>query len=482
MKKIISPTRIIKIIFISLTAIGFSLSCTDNPVVPSGSAVIEGKVVESVNQRPLSDVLVRSNLFAENASTDEEGKYSIEISLSDSVTRILSLIFSKEGYADQIISALAVKQGQLTVAPNAIMTKSSGPVGNSGSAANIVLVTIETSNIFVKGSGADETSDITFEVRDKQGIPMDQQHQENVLFRIEGGPNGGEFLSPDTVQTDNLGRVVTTLNSGTKAGALQIIAEIEGKAIFSAPVPISIHGGLPDLAHFSLGVENLNFAGYNLLGLENKVTVIVGDKFSNPVPPGTSVQFQSTGGIIAGSGLTDELGRATVILTSADPRPQGVQFSTLRRINPQSLPAYFAQPGYALVTAQTVSESQQNIYAEGIVLFSGISQISSVTPTTFSLQAGASQSFSYIVRDQNQNPLSPGTLISVSTSTGELSGDVSFTLPDTQLRGNGATNFTFVLRNANPQDLNGATDVTVTIKVSSVNGNVSQNIFGKMFP
>ena len=40
----------------------------------------------------------------------------------------------------------------------------------------------------------------------------------------------------------------------------------------------------------------------------------VGDKYSNPVRPGTSVYFETTHGIIEGSDLTDSLGRATVTL------------------------------------------------------------------------------------------------------------------------------------------------------------------------
>ena len=45
---------------------------------------------------------------------------------------------------------------------------------------------------------------------------------------------------------------MVTLNTGTKAGVAQIIAQmtVNGSVIKSRPVLISIHGGFPDQNHF----------------------------------------------------------------------------------------------------------------------------------------------------------------------------------------------------------------------------------------
>ena len=335
-----------------------------------------------------------------------------------------------------------------------------------------MLINIQTSNIFVKGSGANETSDATFEVRDANGIPVDLAHQVKVCFQIKGGPNGGEFVAPDTALTDNNGKVITTVNSGTIAGALQIVAEVVGTSIVSAPVPISIHGGLPDINHLSVVSEKLNFAGYNLFGLENSISVFVGDKYSNPVPPGTSVQFQSTGGIIEGAALTNDLGIASVSLISAAPQPQGVSGAAFP----------FNQRGFALVTAQTVDENQQAISKSTIVLFSGSTQITDLEPdNTFSLAANGSKQFNFTVSDGNSNPLVAGSNISVQTNNGSVAGDVNVTLVDTQSRA--ATQFLFVLTNSDPDKIEGASaDVTVTITVSSQNGAARLTFTGQMFP
>jgi len=471
MKKYFAPGAFFKLLALCGLLV-VNQSCNNNPLVPSDTAIIEGKVVSEGLLLPIKDVLIRSSFFVETALTDENGAYSLNVQLPDSIARVISLSFSKSGFFDFTAGSIVIQNGKRANVADAVLTNSGGGTsGSSGPASNVVLTNIQTSNIFVKGSGANETSDVTFEVRDVNGIPVNLDHQVKVCFQIKGGPNGGEFVAPDTALTNSNGRVFTTVNSGTIAGALQIVAEVAGTLIESAPVPISIHGGLPDNAHFSVVPSRLNFAGYNLFGLENPITVFVGDKYSNPVPPGTSVQFRSSGGIIEGSAVTNQLGIAAVSLISAAPQPQGVSGAAFP----------FDQPGFALITAQTVDENQNAITKSTFVLFSGITQITDLNPTTFSLTANSSQRFTFTVSDQNSNPLVAGTNINVQTNNGSVDGDANVTLVDTQSRG--ATQFSFVLTNSDPDKIEGASaDVTVTITVSSQNGAARLAFTAQMFP
>jgi hypothetical protein len=341
----------------------------------------------------------------------------------------------------------------------------------SGDATNIVLVEVTRSSIFVKGSGGQATAKMMFEVRDAHGIPVDTEHKATVTFTIKGGLGGGEILNPASAETDANGRVAVTITSGTKAGAVQVMAQaqVKGVTITAAPVPIAIHGGLPDLSHFSLAFEKLNFAGWIYYGLTNRITAFVGDKYSNPVPPGTVVQFRSTGGIIEGSAVTDALGRASVILTSASPQPQGI-------------PGYafpFTELGFARIVAETVDETGAKITTEGPVLFSGRTQSIEAAPTTFNLAPYSSQFFTYKVKDQNGNPLVAGTSISVTTDNGKVNGDTNISLRDTQSRA--WTEFAFTLTNSEPDSLL-AKDATIKIQVSSQNGDASRTITGRMLP
>ncbi|MGH7453908.1 MAG: Ig-like domain-containing protein, partial [bacterium] len=339
---------------------------------------------------------------------------------------------------------------------------------------NIVLVEVTKSSIFVKGSGGQATARMTFEVRDAHGIPVDTQHKATVNFRIAGGLGGGEVLNPASAETDANGRVAVTITSGTKAGAVQVVAQaqVKGVTISAAPVPIAIHGGLPDLSHFSLAFEKLNFAGWIYYGLTNNITAFVGDKYSNPVPPGTVVQFRSTGGIIEGSAVTDALGRASVTLTSASPQPQGI-------------PGYappFTELGFARIVAETVDETGAKITTEGPVLFSGRTmpiEVTSPQPIPFSIAPYSSQFFTYKVKDQNNNPLVAGTAISVTTDNGKVTGDTNINLKDTQSRA--WTEFDFILTNSEPDSLF-VKVTTIKIQVTSQNGDASRTIIGSLLP
>ncbi len=435
-------------------------SCQDSNVTNSTTpARLEGQITERGTSTPVEKVLVKVLPFNLSTESDASGKYALSIELADSTASMATVIFSRTGFNNDTLRAVKVQNGHTTTIPEVRMAKL-GSNGPSGDATNIVLIKVSTPNIFVAGSGGQATADLTFEVRDASGRAVDLQHKVVLAFRITGNP-GGASIFPAAIESDENGRAVTTITSGTVAGALQVVAEIQSKAIASAPVPIAVHGGLPHLGHFSIGLEKLNIAGLIYLGLQDRVTVYVGDKYSNPVPPGTVVQFQSTGGIIEGSAVTNALGQATVILTSANP-----------------VPPLTGSDGLVAVIAETVDETRNKIKVTTKVLFSGPTQVS-VTPTTFTLQPFASQTFNYLVSDLNFNPLVAGSRYTVSTDNGKVAGAVNVTMKDTQAKS--ATQFSFVLTNSQPDSLV-AKSATVEIKVESPNGDMIRTIIGAMLP
>jgi len=436
-------------------------SCQDSKVTNSTTpARLEGQITERGGATPIEKVLVKVLPFNRSAETDAAGKYVLSIELADSNATTATVIFSKAGFSSDTLRAIKVQNGQTTAIPEVKMAKL-GSNGPSGNATHIVLIRVTTSNIFVAGSGGQATADLIFEVRDANGKPVDLQHKVMLNFRITGNPGNNALIFPATLETAENGRAITTVTSGTVAGALQVVAEIQNTAIAAAPVPIAVHGGLPNRDHLSLGVEKLNIAGLIYLGLQDRITAFVGDKYSNPVPPGTVVQFQSTGGIIEGSAVTNALGQATVILTSANP-----------------VPPLINSDGLVAVIAKTVDETRNEIKVTAKVLFSGPTQIS-VTPATFTLQPFSSQKFDYMVSDLNFNPLVAGSRYTVSTDNGKVTGATSVTMKDTQAKA--ATMFSFVLTNSQPDSLK-TKDATVEINVDSPNGDVIRAITGKMLP
>lgn len=483
-----------KVLHLKLCRFGWALSliltlsvlqgCGNSPLAPANGARIQGRVLNAATTRPISGVQVSSYSFPQSGYSDDDGRYSFDVTLADSTIRQVSLIYTHVDYQD-MTQNVSVQLGQVTAVPDAQLSRKAGSAGSaSGPASNVVQVDVQTTSVFVKGSGANETSTLTFEVRDSNGIPVDNDHQTNVRFVVISGPGGGEFVSPDTVLTDANGLAMTTLNSGTISGTVQIRAEVVGTTIRSQPVPVAISGWLPDLGHFSIASAQNNFAAYNRVNLRNALTALVGDKFSNPVPAGTAVWFSTTGGVVQRSVVTDADGLASVDLISGKPLPDGIDVGVKRVLNINDYPAYFQGPGYAVVTAQTTDENNQPIYAEKVVLFSGITTLQNVSPRTFDLAPDASVTFIFTAADQFGNPLAPGTTISVTAGNGKVTGANQLTLGD-NLRRNyiqgdvevQTTSFTAKLTNSDAANIQGE-PTTVTISVAGPNGSARLSIEG----
>jgi hypothetical protein len=382
---------------------------------------LSGKVLNKLTNLPLDDafVKIKNNPDGLSTLTDLEGKYTLAFEADSEFT--VTVVASKESYIADSANALAIPERSVNMPALMLMPTSSTPT-TSGNASSIILRAQSTDHIAVRESGDPEVAQLVFEVQDSAGVPVDLDHSVEVSFIIGAGPGGGEFISPASDFTNNSGQVIAVLTSGIIAGTVQIIAQIQvdGHTIRSKPVAIAIHGGLPDQTHFSIAVEKLNFPGYNIFGLKDRITAFVGDKYSNPVRPNTSVYFSSDGGIIEGSSQTNEEGSCSVDLISAEPRP----------FHP-SLGA-----GFATVIGSTIDENQNTITDDIIVLFSGIPTIS-VSPTSFDIPNLGYQSFIYRVYDQNSNPLSSGQSINVSVDGEgiEALGTTDATLPDTQSQG-----------------------------------------------
>jgi len=230
--------------------------------------------------------------------------------------------------------------------------------------------------------------------------------------------------------------------------------------IISDPVSVAIHGGLPDLNHFSIFPSLVNFPALVQFGKTIVISVSVGDKYSNPVKPGTVVYFETTGGVIEGSIATNAQGGGSVNLISGNPIPVDAILG----------------PGFATVTAKTVDENHVTISRSTIILFSGIPMIS-ISPTTFAIANGGSQNFTYTVFDENGNPLGKGTSISVTVDGESVSaqGQINVELPDTQSRS--WTQFSFTVSDTN-DTTNVVKPVSITVNSTGPNGIGESTIYG----
>jgi hypothetical protein len=316
--------------------------------------------------------------------------------------------------------------------------KSTGSTG--GPATTVTALSVTPPSLGVRGSGRQEAAVVAFEVRDAAGLPVSDG--EEVTFAL--APAGAGTLSSAKATTVG-GRVSVTLRSDTLAAPVRVTATARGIA---GAASVSILGGPPDRAHFSLAAEKLNLPGGVTSGLTDRITAFVFDRFSNPVPTGTSVLFSTTAGGIEGAAVTDAQGRASVSLITAQPLPKD---------------------GIAVVTARVVGRGDSLISATVPVLFSGPTQLS-IQPAA--ITSDSLQSFIYSVKDPNGNPLSGGTRVRVTAQNGSVLGDIDVTLPDLQEKGVGKTDFAFALRRPP------GAQTEVTVSVTSPNGNAQRTLTG----
>lgn len=432
---------------------------TDNVVVTTLTKV-SGSVLRNDNLAPVANAIVYDLGGLAKDTSKPDGSFLLKYQITSRY--VGKVAASRVGFGNDTVN-VTLNPGVDTTITLRLKADSSSPIGgiSSGKAANIVLVGSSGENIAIRGTGANETAVLTFEVRDSLGVTVGGTNKLKVNFAILGGPGGGEYVFPPSAETDPLtGRVTTRVSSGTKAGVLQVYASatpVAGVTIKSSPVRLTISGGLPIAERFSISREKANIAGGVFDGLRSKITVIVGDKEGNPVQIGTAVSFTTTGGIIQPSATTDKDGIATVELISANPRPAN---------------------GVAIVTAKTIGDSGASISRTIPVIFSSRTRI--IAPSTsFEVPDSGQFSFTFKVQDSNGNPLVGGSTIKV-TATGpgagniQIVGDGDITLPDTDEPS--FTQFSVIVRDSKIGGASGP--VTVTITVTSQNGNVSHGFSG----
>ncbi len=450
------------IIVLSLLLLNSCGKSSTEPEAPSNEKVtILGKVIDFDDGEPVVNAAIKMivDSVQYGTTTNSEGKYSKTFNLKKNVD--VKVIASKENYRGDTATVFAIP-GRIVETPIMKIKKDSVLITNTFP-ASIILASQTHFQIGVRESGDNETTTLTFEVRDSSGRPLDISNSVTVRFTLGASPGGGEFLYPTTRKTNSAGQAAVGLTSGTKAGIVQVIAEVtkDNKVIRSKPVNVAIHGGLPDFNHFSVAPDLLNIPGLFIYGFENNITAYVGDKYSNPVKPNTVVYFNTTGGIIQGSALSGGNNpQVSVKLITAAPYP----------VHP------ILGPGFATVTAAAADENNQIISKNTIVLFSGYPSNLSVSPTTFNIPNGGKQDFTYIVADENNNPISSGNTITVTVEGNVKSrGDLNVQMPDTQSRA--WTIFNFSLEDSNP-DENKLANVYIKIESKGVNGHKHINIQG----
>jgi hypothetical protein len=241
--------------------------------------------------------------------------------------RINATLYAVENNVVLTDSSLAVATTLLNINPPAI---------NS-----VEYQEMSTRQIAMKGisySDLPEVTAVTFLVKDEYNNPASGKKvfftltNPSVNASLSGIQNANGEIE---VTTNAEGKATAFVNSGTSHGLVSVLAEITRKSygvgedaleladtdrIRTQSFGISITTGLPVQPSFTMVAETYNPRGWNSLGEDVKILVNLNDRFQNPVPDGTRVNFIADGGKIESSCETDS-GTCSVMWTSAKPLP-----------------------------------------------------------------------------------------------------------------------------------------------------------------
>lgn len=415
-----------------------------------GSAASEISIVGDVlgsmpdTQDKISGTKFSFTVFDNSPNAGTSGDFKIHIAVNGVTGTSIKTIFGK------------------LLAPSNIIVPPSARVP-----ASIALITASATDLSIAGVGGIENATLTYEVRDSVGAPITSDNKAIVNFKLNFYPNtyipGGTapIVLPLIDSTDGSGRVRVSIISGTQAGAVQLEATINltnpVRTIMSQPVRISINSGFPDQNHFTIAPARFNFPGLQKAFQQMDITILAGDKFSNPVKAGTVIYFNSANGVVqTGGSLTNADGFVTQTLVSGSPLPLSPNLAS------------GLTNGFSRVYARTFDRDSSLIIDSVEILWTG-SPILTKTDTnnTFTIaNGGTAGPFTFTVMDYLNHPMSAGTTISIDAPGLVVNGDASITMPDTKSSGAGLTSFTFTVRDANLTDTDDPVPTLLTLTVN----------------
>lgn len=195
----------------------------------------------------------------------------------------------------------------------------------SPTVSSITFVSASFPTIFLAGSGFNETSEVTFQVRDTAGNGLPNQTVTLEPTTLTGGLKIDGGSVPVTKNSDSNGNVIVRINSGTVPTPMRVKASLTNNpTVSTVSSNLSIAVGLPSELNFSLSQGTRNIEGFNIDGIPNTYNIIASDRLGNPVPNDTAINFVTEGGQIEASKFTqlaNGLARATANFVSASPRP-----------------------------------------------------------------------------------------------------------------------------------------------------------------
>lgn len=200
--------------------------------------------------------------------------------------------------------------------------------------ASILFASATKTDLALKGTGSSdrsETSTLTFRVSGEQGGALAGAL---VCFGLSTDV-GGITLTTSEASTNQSGEASTTIVAGTIPTPVRVSAHVDtdndnncstrpSQLVQTVSSELRISTGLPHQNSFSLSGEGpaSEKPSYTYDNVTRSVTILAADRFHNPVPDGTAINFWTELGAISPSCTTTQ-GGCSVEWRSQQPRTSG---------------------------------------------------------------------------------------------------------------------------------------------------------------
>jgi hypothetical protein len=260
------------------------------PTVTVGGSVKVTATVKTSTAQPAAGVIV-------TFQSSDPAKATLNPAVGTAVT-------DAAGLASITVEGLTAGQVNITATADVSGTRQAASVelGVGGLESRIIsFVGASSSTMTIAGTGGTATSELTFDVKNQNGAPI----QGVVVTFAPSVTTGGLKVSPLQGVTDAVGKVVTVVTAGTVPTPVRVTATVtlNGATTSTQSSQLSVSSGLPTQNFFSLSVGTFNIDGCDFDGTKTPINARLGDQFGNPVPDGTTVNFITEGGRIGASSI-----------------------------------------------------------------------------------------------------------------------------------------------------------------------------------
>lgn len=180
-------------------------------------------------------------------------------------------------------------------------------------------VSASPDKICLAGSGCEESSVVSFRLKDQFNNPVAGRE---VLFSLDI-PNVA-VLQSTAYKTNDQGLAQVSIKARTIPSPVRVRAEVvldNGTRLSTVSNALAINAGLPTQRAVSFSAAAFNPDGWSRDGVESEIRVQLTDRFANPVPDGTSISFVAEGASVIPARCTTTNGICTIKFVTSEYRP-----------------------------------------------------------------------------------------------------------------------------------------------------------------